>query len=123
MTQNSTLLSNQIVNHPIQAPAVEHSSEKTNADYGVSNEFEEANPDMVIQDEEEENTISIEDERCYHFQLRNTGIFRKWLPAFFVLNPYSICSYPNEKRYEKKKKEIILYDASISVINCNNYYT
>ena len=59
---------------------------------------------------------SIEDELCFQLPFRQGGFFRTWLPSYFVLTTYSICMYPNEKRNEKKKKEILLCDAMVAVL-------
>ena len=58
---------------------------------------------------------TMEDEVCYTLPFRQGGFFRTWLNSFFVINRRSISMYPNEKRNERKRKEILLYDASASV--------
>lgn len=58
---------------------------------------------------------AMEDEVCYTLPFRQGGFFRTWLNSFFVINRRSISMYPNEKRNERKRKEILLYDASASV--------
>ena len=82
------------------------------SNYSVEDELE-----GETQQTEEDNlpAESIEDELCFQLPFRQGGFFRTWLPSYFVLTTYSICMYPNEKRNEKKKKEILLCDAMVAV--------
>lgn len=65
---------------------------------------------------------TMEDEVCYTLPFRQGGFFRTWLNSFFVINRRSISMYPNEKRNERKRKEILLYDASASVDEVGDDY-
>ena len=64
---------------------------------------------------EYEKPQEVEDEVCYTLPFRQGGFFRPWLNAFFVINKERITMYPNEKRNERKSKDILLYDASAGV--------
>ena len=57
----------------------------------------------------------VEDEVCFTLPFRQGGFFRTWLNSFFVINREMIIMYPNEKRNDRKRKEILLYDATASV--------
>ena len=59
----------------------------------------------------------MEDEVCYTVQLqKRVFIFRfSWFTSYLVINNQSIIVYTNEKRLEKKKKEIFLNEAIVSV--------
>ena len=95
--------------------------------YGVGTELEgdvvgSSTPvegEEIDEEIDEENPGNEENEKCFLLPYRQGGFFRPWLPHYFVLTSYSISMYPNEKRYERKKKEIILYDASIIVVLLN----
>ncbi|KAK8816020.1 hypothetical protein WA538_005138 [Blastocystis sp. DL] len=56
----------------------------------------------------------VEDEVCFTLPFRQGGFFRTWLSSFFVINREMIIMYPNEKRNDRKRKEILLYDATAS---------
>ena len=58
----------------------------------------------------------VEDEVCFTLPFRQGGFFRTWLNSFFVINRDMIIMYPNEKRNDRKRKEILLYDATASVV-------
>ena len=57
----------------------------------------------------------LEEEVCYTLPFRQGGFFRTWLNSYFVIDYARITMYPNEKRNERKSKEILLYDASVGV--------
>ena len=54
-------------------------------------------------------------EETYKLQYRKHGLFQQWVNVFVVIDGYSIRKYPDEKRSEKRCKEILLYDAAFSV--------
>lgn len=69
------------------------------------------------QENQEQEMTSLESNQELTFTLpfRQGGFFRTWLMSFFVIDNYSIRMYPNEKRNERKRKEILLCDASVQV--------
>lgn len=92
------------------------------SDYGVDTSLEEVTPDNPAPEEtqEEDCGATVENGRSYRLQFRQGGFFHTWLPSYFVLTHDSICMYPNEKRPERKK-EILLYDATVSVRDISWY--
>lgn len=100
-----------------EEPVISQYPVSNTSDYGVDISLEEVTPDNPAPEEiqEEDCGTTVENEICYTLQFRQGGFFHTWLPSFFVLTHDSICMYPNDKRPERKKKEILLYDATVSV--------
>ena len=65
--------------------------------------------------EQEMTSLESNQERTFTLPFRQGGFFRTWLMSFFVVDNYSVRMYPNEKRNERKRKEILLCDASVQV--------
>ena len=101
-----------------EAPSSETPPESTSLmNYGVDDVLGESRvsePSSVTSGEYEKPQ-EVEDEVCYTLPFRQGGFFRPWLNAFFVINKERITMYPNEKRNERKSKDILLYDASAGV--------
>ena len=85
--------------------------------YGVDDVLGESrlsDPSSVASTECEKAPV-LEDEVCYTLPFRQGGFFRTWLNSYFVIDYEKITMYPNEKRNERKSKEILLYDATVGV--------
>ena len=93
-------------------PISELPTSPASACYGVGDDLEgevqESTTPVEGEEGEEDVPSNVEDEKCFLLPYRQGGFFRPWLPHYFVLTSFSISMYPNEKRYERKKKEIIL---------------
>ena len=61
------------------------------------------------QDETEEGAQEQTEEITFTLPFRQGSFWRTWLMSFFVVDRYSIRMYPNEKRNERKMKEIDRY--------------
>ena len=68
---------------------------------------EDASQDESDDEEDDEATFKLE----YH----KGGLFQQWVNAFIVVDRHSVRKYPDERRSERKCKEILLYDATFSV--------
>lgn len=85
--------------------------------YGVDDVLGESrlsDPSSVASTEGEKAPV-LEEEVCYTLPFRQGGFFRTWLNSYFVIDYEKITMYPNEKRNERKSKEILLYDATVGV--------
>ena len=85
--------------------------------YGVDDVLGESrlsDPSSVASTECDKTPV-LEDEVCYTLPFRQGGFFRTWLNSYFVIDYEKITMYPNEKRNERKSKEILLYDATVGV--------
>lgn len=67
------------------------------------------------QAEAEEGAQEQTEEITFTLPFRQGSFWRTWLMSFFVVDRYSIRMYPNEKRNERKMKEIFLVDAMVQV--------
>ena len=70
---------------------------------------------MEEQMSQEEGAQEQTEEITFTLPFRQGGFFRTWLMSFFVVDRYSIRMYQNEKRNERKMKEILLVDAVVQV--------
>ena len=66
------------------------------------------NPESSVLDSEET-------EVTFNVQYYKQRLFHPWVNAFVVIDSQSIKKYPNDRRMERKRKEIMLYDATFSV--------
>lgn len=74
----------------------------------VQSEVLVMNPESSILDSEET-------EVTFNVQYYKQRLFHSWVNAFVVIDSQSIKKYPNDRRMERKRKEIMLYDATFSV--------
>ena len=63
--------------------------------------------------ESEEGTLP--EEMTFSLSYRHGSIFRSYIPCFVVVNRFSVLKYPNDKRNDRKVKEIALIDAVVDV--------
>ena len=82
--------------------------------YGIDDVLDDIHTSDQPTEPAPEPTV-VEDEVCFTLPFRQGGFFRTWLNSFFVINREMIIMYPNEKRNDRKRKEILLYDATASV--------
>ena len=81
----------------------------------VSGKAAQSEAEAEEQDETEEGAQEQTEEITFTLPFRQGSFWRTWLMSFFVVDRYSIRMYPNEKRNERKMKEILLVDAMVQV--------
>ena len=99
---------------PTPNPTIPQPTTSDPINYGIDDVLD----DIHVSDQPTEPAPAptvVEDEVCFTLPFRQGGFFRTWLNSFFVINREMIIMYPNEKRSDRKRKEILLYDATASV--------
>ena len=64
---------------------------------------------------ETESEGALPEEMTFSLSYRHGSIFRSYIPCFVVVNRFSVLKYPNDKRNDRKVKEIALIDAVVDV--------
>ena len=65
--------------------------------------------------ETESEEGALPEEMTFSLSYRHGSIFRSYIPCFVVVNRFSVLKYPNDKRNDRKVKEIALIDAVVDV--------
>ena len=74
-----------------------------------------AQPAQPESTETESEEGALPEEMTFSLSYRHGSIFRSYIPCFVVVNRFSVLKYPNDKRNDRKVKEIALIDAVVDV--------